>query len=332
MTLFTTDLSFFHEVLSDRHGRYRLTAPATGSYHLGALVAGLEYREAIVSLTGAHSYQDFGLAVDMHPGAWEPGPTLAASPCAGALLANGQVFFTRDGSDAVLWDPASGTVTPTPSPAAGPVDYATALLPDGRLALLGGGDPGTGAASGAVRIFNPSAGWIDGPALQAARRLPAAARLADGRVVLAGGGVSPLDPDLASCEIVDLGAGTTTLAGSLVRPVRSGRLAPLGAAGLLATWDSPQRTPDATAWQDAAPFLQPKRADLEGCPSGDPPTGDFPHPGDLPDHDVALLPGGRLGVFGVRRTAVDNRRRQMEIYDPEHDAWKLRAQQQTHHS
>src|SRR2546422_5807769 len=94
--------------------------------------------------------------------------------------------------------------------------------------------------------------------------------------------------------------------------------------GLL-PWEPPQiYNPASGQWRLAAPFVQPLRGTVEGCPEPHtPPAGKVPAIGDHPDHTALYLPDGRVVAIGLRRTALANPGSMVEFYDPDTDAWSL---------
>jgi hypothetical protein len=104
---------------------------------------------------------------------------------------------------------------------------ALAALADGRVLAIGGHTPGQsiddyGTAMSSTELFDPSTKqWSTGPTLSVPRYAPQAALLADGRVLVVGGGRAhgriEASQD-ASAEIVDLAAGTSAPTGEMRFP------------------------------------------------------------------------------------------------------------------
>lgn len=121
----------------------------------------------------------------------------------GTLLADGRVLLLGgvDDNDVVyasgeIFDPATGMTTPSASMSAPRVQHTATLLADGRVFVAGGAsaydlsDPvsALGAVLASTELYDPATNtWSPGPSLPRPRALHAAARLADGRVLLGGG-------------------------------------------------------------------------------------------------------------------------------------------------
>lgn len=119
---------------------------------------------------------------------------------------------------ASLWDPATGSVSAAGKLQTGRADHAAALLPDGRVLIVGGGDWDRDYAS--AEIWDPATETFSEAGSMAAPRLgPTATTLPDGRILIVGGG--PL-----SAEIWDPVTGRFTLSGPMLH-ARSGHTADL---------------------------------------------------------------------------------------------------------
>jgi hypothetical protein len=121
------------------------------------------------------------------------------------LLPNGKVLIAGGGccgktylDSAELFDPTTGTWTATASMAvvrggsasnstAGAAQTAT-LLPDGKVLLVGGTGLNIGVVQASTELYDPSTvTWTSGGSLAGGRYAQIAVRLADGRVLVAGG-------------------------------------------------------------------------------------------------------------------------------------------------
>jgi hypothetical protein len=93
-------------------------------------------------------------------------------------------------NSAELYDPATGTWTPTGSMNTARMYYAATLLPNGKV-LVAGGDGNTSALS-STELYNPASGtWTTAGSLNTARDVFTATLLTNGQVLVAGGyGVS----------------------------------------------------------------------------------------------------------------------------------------------
>ena len=119
------------------------------------------------------------------------------------LLAGGFLDNEPTTSDAEIFDPLTGTMTPTGSMAEPRGAYAAAPLPDGRILFAGGLAEGKIVAS--AEIYDPATGRFQRTApLESARYKAAAVTLEDGRVMVLGGAADVEGDRLfATTEIYD---------------------------------------------------------------------------------------------------------------------------------
>ncbi len=147
------------------------------------------------------------------------------------LLANGKILVAGGATidnfnlvndlyaSAELYDPASGTWSPT-----GPMNFnrtfhSATLLPSGKV-LVAGGDDGTGSSLASVEIYDPATGaWSMTGNLITNREAQAATLLPNGKVLFTGGSTG--FPGLDDSELYDPATGTSTPAGQ-INPQSSG--------------------------------------------------------------------------------------------------------------
>ncbi|WP_067455271.1 Kelch repeat-containing protein [Actinomadura macra] len=193
------------------------------------------------------------------------------------------------------------------------------LLGDGTV-LLAGGEDARRNAFGEASVYDPGTNaWRPTGALTATRRLHTLTRLADGRVLAAGGigGTFSVPPgELASAEIYDPSTETWTPTGSMgqARYFHSANLLPDGrvlvAGGTSVRDDESYRTldsaelfdPDTGTWSETGP--------MTGARTG--------HPA------VSLLDGRVLAAGGMVIVTRDDAAgiSHCEIYDPASGTWK----------
>ena len=181
------------------------------------------------------------------------------------LLADGRVLFAGGCTTAAeLYDPATGTFTPTGSMAETRAASAATLLIDGRVLFTGGyncapaGQDGTWASA---ELYDPTTGTFSPTGSMAApRQQHAATRLADGRVLIVGGlsGSPPatagevilasyrtaeVDAFLATAEVYDPNTRKFSKTGSMSAPHRGQprRCSRTGASSSWATAARPAR-------------------------------------------------------------------------------------------
>ncbi len=120
------------------------------------------------------------------------------------LLQNNRVMFYQDGPTATLWDYVQNTLTSVPTS----IDIfcsGHALLPDGRILVVGGfggGSSSFGIAN--AEIFDPTAGtWTPVPNMTYKRWYPNATTLPDGRILVVAGWQTSAHSNAGISEIYD---------------------------------------------------------------------------------------------------------------------------------
>jgi hypothetical protein len=167
----------------------------------------------------------------------------------------GQTFL----ASAEIYDPTTGTFTATGSMATMRSTHAATLLVDGRVLITGGyNNVSNGSLSLATaELYDPETGkFTPSGSMAEARTFHTATRLADGRVLVAGGAADGWDyrgPFQASAELYDAKTGRFTATGSMAdkRASHTATLLP-GGRVLIAggydgsSWDGGPPWPDVT--------------------------------------------------------------------------------------
>ena len=148
---------------------------------------------------------------DPRSGKFEPAASMVEvryEPTA-TRLADGRVLIAGGGrnceilcealASAELYDPRSGTFSPTGSLGTARIGHSATLLSDGEVLIAGGGNYTPVLAS--AKVFSPKTGTFStAGSMGTARWAHTATLLSDGRVLIAGGDDSSLD-SLASAEL-----------------------------------------------------------------------------------------------------------------------------------
>jgi hypothetical protein len=236
-------------------------------------------------------------------------------------LADGRVLVAGGYSQphalasAELYDPSTGTWSATGSMATARAFSTATLLSDGRVLVVGGENLGGPLGSLATaELYDPLTGrWTATGSLSTAREDQTATRLADGKVLIAGGyqqrGGDPVNV-LSSAELFDPDLGTWTSAGS-VAATRSGH--------------------SATLLDDGKVLVAGGSRSASGEPSltssdlYDPATGTWSATGTMTqgrvDHTAILLSDGRVLVAGGCCIGEGDVLASAEVYDPATGTW-----------
>jgi Galactose oxidase, central domain len=128
------------------------------------------------------------------------------------LLQNGQVLLAGGaGTSADLYNPATGTFSPTGSMTTARQGATATLLPNGEVLVAGGFD-NTGTYLSSAELYNPATGtWTLTGSMKTARTGGTATLLQNGEVLVFGGANSTL---LSSSELYNPATGKWTTTGS----------------------------------------------------------------------------------------------------------------------
>ena len=228
---------------------------------------------------------------------------VAAAAVIGVLAIGGALYLLRP--------PTVGppTTTPSPSPAAWTltgapsIDHSiravTVSLLDGRVLLAGGGI----AAGPVAEVYDPAAGtWsVTGP-MHAARSYPIAVRLADGKVLVAGGDDGRENLDTA--ELFDPATGQWATTGSMTHARQQAFASSLADGRVLVAGGGTNE-----GLLDTAELYDPRTGTWSS--TGNMPTG---RAGPL---SAILLGDGRVLVTG----GFADDQRSAELYDPTNGTW-----------
>ena len=322
VTLFFASLSEFVETRTAADGSFAFTGVPDGAMQLGVAAVGYDYEEVTVDVSGVPWQQNFVLAPESEPGSWDvignTLPELFDATDIGILLPDGTVFYCHDTVDPIRFDPVTGQKTfPSGSTAAQGCMNGT-LLEDGRLIMVGGqdgSDPGNFTdAIPWVKTWTPSGNawtWLQDMQHDAGRWYPGLARLADGSLLVMGGGQAPDAARTDTCERFDLATETWAYTGSMLNPAEFPPSALLHTGQVLATWSPPQLyDPNTGQWQATGDFNQPDR----GWPGHS-------------DHSLVVLADGRALAIGIRGAATGNTD-MGELYDPLTGTWTVTSSPQ----
>jgi hypothetical protein len=314
ITVVRSDTSVVREVRSASNGTYVVNNVPSGTWQIGASRLGLAYSEATRSVGTVDLVQDFTLGPDVHPGRWttigNTDPENLYATDSGSLLPDGRIFYCHDTQEPVVFDPVSRTKSfPSASPSEQGCHIPT-LLEDGRLLFVGG--QGSDDFRDAVRTVKTydyaNGGWLVLPELYEERWYPGLARLADGRLLVMGGGQKPNAQRTATCEIFDPSSTTWTRADSMNNPTEYPPSVLLYTGRVLRSWWPPQLyDPSADAWRDTGSMVQTNRLFPGHC-----------------DHSLVLLADGRACAVGIYRGMLSSPS-MIELYNPATETWTLGA-------
>jgi WD40 repeat protein len=240
------------------------------------------------------------------------------------LLRDGRVLVTQAcGTAAELYDPTSGSFTPTGSLTAPRFSAAATSLRDGRVLFTGGYNCARAGQDGmwaSAEIYDPATGTFSPTgSMRTPREFHTGTLLADGRVLIAGGYTAPAPATssivLASFETAESSASVLSTA-EIYDPATG----TFSSTGSMSTFRDHHT---ATLLQDGRVLVTGGGG--EGYASStsaevyDPATGRFTKTGSMKTgrwlHTATLLPDGRVLMLGGR-SPKDAVYRSAETYDP----------------
>lgn len=313
--LFDAGLSIFLETRTDAQGGFRIDAPA-GTYRLGSSKRGLTYVEVPVMLSSAPAQQNVSLGIETELGAWamigDTSPEQFGGSNSGSLLADGTLLFCHDTRDPIRFNP----VTLAKTLAADSGDYqgcsAITLLGTGELIFIGGQKSSDFRDSTArVKTFNTWTGaWSLQPSLNQERWYPALARLADGGLLVCGGGQRPNAQRTDSCERWAPATRLWTLTSPMSQPSEYSPMTLMHTGEVLKTWFPPELyDPASGGWRPTGTTVQ--QADRAAA---------FP---DHCDHSLVIQRDGSAVVVGILPAAASPAPVMAEHYDACAETWSL---------
>ncbi len=312
MTLFTPGLGTFFETRSSATGAFAWPSIPRGSYRLGIAAPGCEYVEEDLAVGGTGAIRNALLDPETHPGRFEiAGDTLPHTLDAtdiAILLADGRIFYCHDTLDPIVFDPGTGQKT---LPASSRLEQGcmnVTLLDDGSVILVGGQDSGNFRdATRMVKTWSPAAGWRRIADLLHARGrwYPGLARLADGDLLVIGGGQRPDASRTNTCEVLDQLTGGWRWTGSVSQPVEFPPCALLHDGRVLKTWGGCELYDAQTGtWSPTGQLVASNRG----------------YPGHS-DHSLVVLADRRALVVGIRVGLAGPQAAMVESFDARTGTW-----------
>ena len=322
LTVFNDDLSFFAEVRSTDNGAYQFNDLPEGVYTIGVAALGKEYQTLSITFPDNQEEVNFVLFDEEHPGSWEvimDSPDPLGGTDLGILLPDGKIFYCHNTKDPFLFDPKTNDTLLI----AGDTDVqgcvAPLLLPDGQLIFLGGtGQEIYGPGTRIVKTFDPTTEeWTNQPELFDYRWYPTATLLSNGKILVTGGGGLDNPVRVNSSELYNPTNFTSESVGNIEIGNEVSPIVLLYDGRAFMTHRPPQLfSPETTDWTLAADFVQSDR-----MPNG-----------DHSDHELVLLPDGKVVAIGYKSFSPPNYESIVEIYNPATDEWMLGQNYAPHRS
>jgi hypothetical protein len=321
VTLLRDDEMAFFEARTDAAGFFEIDGVPDGRYAGGASSRGRAYVEQVIDLDGACLDLALALGPETERGRWDrlgdPGERFGGTN-SGVLLPDGRVIWCHDTRDPVIFDPAAdGHARFQAGADSGTIQgcHAVSVLDDGRVLYVGGADrPVYGPGTRQVKLYDAVADrWTvmeDPQRLNDARWYPSLAPLPGGGFLTMGGGGLDNPVRIRSTEVLDPVTLRWRRVGDLAIGNEVSPVVLLFTGEVLMTHRPPQLYDPATEqWRLAGDFVQGPR-----MPNG-----------DHADHEMVLLPDGRVAAIGYKSFVAGQPGQMLEVYDPAIDRWSLGA-------
>ena len=322
VTLFNADTTLFWETRTDANGLYLIdNLPGGGPYlFFGVAKPGKAYfQNATTGIVGTVVH-DATLAPETEPGDWETimnSPEPLGGTDLGVLMPDGSIYYCHNTKDPFYFLPTENDTSFAKGSLFAQGCVAPALLLNGQVLFAGGTleEDGYGPATKKVKIFDPVTElWQYQPDMLDARWYPSLAPLYDERLLIVGGG--DLNTSLPNAmrtktsEVFDPATGITVVTDTVHFGNEVSPILPLFTGKILMTHRPPQLfDPETLQWELAADFVQGNR-----LPNG-----------DHSDHELVLLPDGKVLAVGYKSFTPGQPGVNLEMYDPLNDEWALRS-------
>jgi hypothetical protein len=317
ITLFNADTSLFWETRTDTAGQYLFeNLPAGGpNLFFGAAKTGKQYFQNITTAIIGTIVHNAQLLPETEKGVWQSimvSPEPLGGTDLGLLLPDGSIYYCHNTKDPFVFNPALDDTLAIPGDLQVQGCAASKLLWNNKVIMAGGTDQEIyGPGTRKIKQFNlTTQTWQTLPLMLDYRWYPSMTQLADGRLLLVGGGGLNNPVRVKTSELYDPVAGTTELTDTVAIGMEQSPILTLYNGKALMTFRPPQLFDPATEqWELAADFVQGNR-----MPNG-----------DHVDHELVHLPEGKVIAIGFKPFPAGSGGNLVERYDPLTDIWTLGA-------
>ena len=317
VTLFNNDTSLFRETRTDINGRYVIdNLPGGGPYlFFGVSSLGREYFQN--ATTGIIDTLEWNavLLPETNTGSWEiimQSPHPLGGTDLGIVMPDGSIYYCHSTKDPFYFIPSENDTLIAIGHDKVQGCVGPALLSNGKLLFAGGTEQEIyGPGTRKVKTFDPlSNQWTYLPNMLDYRWYPSLTPLYDERLLIVGGGGLDNPKRVKTSEVYDPFTGTTIEADTVKLGNEVSPILPLLNGKILMTHRPPQLfDPETMQWDEAADFVQGKR-----LPNG-----------DHSDHELVLLPDGKVLAVGYKSFTPGVPGVNLEVYDPDENTWTLRS-------
>lgn len=314
ITLFNKDTSFFKEERTNSLGTFQFSNIPIGIYTLGVAKQEYEYVDSNFNLNTPLVSFNFSLKTEAEKGRWDiivQSPERLGGTDLGILMPDGNIYYCHSTKDPFYFNPKNNDTTFTKGDTNVQGCVGPLLLDDEKVWFMGGTlkevyGPGTQQ----VKTFDAkNQVWQLQKKMIDYRWYPSVSPLANGKVLIAGGGGLDNPVRVKTSEVYDTKTGISIPVDNLAIGNEVSPIVPLLTGKTLMTHRPPQLfDPSTYKWELAADFVQSNRMSN----------------GDHSDHELVLMPDGTVVAIGYK-----NFNNQLgtfvELYDPIADKWTLKS-------
>ena len=315
VTIFLADTTNFYETRTNGNGVYLLENLAPYDFIFGVAKPGFAYfQNTTTGIVGTvvHNAQ---LAPETQPGVWTTimnSPEPLGGTDLGVLMPDGSIYYCHNTKDPFAFDPIANDTITVPGDTKVQGCVATKLLWNGQVIMAGGTDQEIyGPGSNKMKQYNSFAKtWEPLPNMLDYRWYPSMTQLANGRLLITGGGGLNNPVRVNTTELYDPLTGQTEWVDTIAIRNEQSPILTLYSGKALMTFRPPQLfDPVTKQWDLAADFVQGNR-----MPNG-----------DHVDHELVHLPEGEVIAIGYKPFPAGSGGNLVERYDPVANVWTLGA-------
>ncbi len=313
VTVFLVDTTKFKETWTDANGVYLFENLDPNYFMFGVAKPGFAYFENTTTGIMGSVIHNSQLAPETEMGIWTTimnSPEPLGGTDLGVLLPDGTIYYCHNTKDPFAFDPSANDTLKVPGDTKVQGCVASKLMWNSKVVMAGGTEmeiygPGTQKIKQYDFLTKT---WQPLPKMLDYRWYPSMTQLADGRLLIVGGGGLNNPIRMNTSELYDPLTGTTEWADTIAIGNDQSPILTLYSGKALMTFRPPQLFDPATKqWELAADFVQGNR-----MPNG-----------DHVDHELVHLPEGEVIAIGFKPFPVGNGGNLVERYNPETNTWSL---------
>ena len=314
ITLFNKDTSYFQEERTNMMGKYQFQNVPLGIYTIGAAKPEYQYVDSTINLNSSIVNFNLSLKTEFEKGRWDiivQSPERLGGTDLGILMPDGNIFYCHSTKDPFYFSPKDNDTMLAKGDTSVQGCVGPLLLADEKVWFMGGTSKEVyGPGTRLVKTYDPKIKeWRRHPSMIDYRWYPSVSPLANGKVLIAGGGGLDNPIRVKTSELYDPKTGISIPVDNLAIGNEVSPIVPLLTGKTLMTHRPPQLfDPSTNQWELAADFMQSNRMSN----------------GDHSDHELVLMPDGNVVAIGYKNfnnilgTFV-------ELYDPIANKWSLKS-------